>query len=450
MGIIPNQSAIMATPVSGELDQLNGTPPPSFSDAAYQPTRAIQQQVATQQSPAQSFRQQQEQRLMNSIESQEQAKPQPTGFWGKTAHILGNIGNAAGELILGDQNMQNISGTRQHAQAVHQATEGRLSQLQNQDVAEQDAASKRGLEGAEAAHAESEIATPEERAAKLEQEKALTQNETEGSSPDMATYRALTKMGMRPSEALQEIEKDKALALKPAGTKESLQQQLVQAQNSGDTATAAKLQKQLKDIDPMGEQRLAVTVGEQGDKNLWSVPQPDGSKKVVSLKPGDTIPNGALSLSGQNTINTPTQTQRTAAGRAQTVVEMAPSVLADIDRNAAGLGPVMGRWDKFMQGEVGAPDAAIAELRSNLMMMSSAVALAHAQGRLPENLRQEFDRAINSPKQSPENLKATISAILPWLQKMQELGRPNGAPQPQAGGELKITRDANGRIVGVQ
>jgi hypothetical protein len=38
----------------------------------------------------------------------------------------------------------------------------------------------------------------------------------------------------------------------------------------------------------------------EGDKNLWSVQQPDGSRKVVSLRAGDTIPKGAVSLSGQN------------------------------------------------------------------------------------------------------------------------------------------------------
>ena len=40
--------------------------------------------------------------------------------------------------------------------------------------------------------------------------------------------------------------------------KEQLQQQLIAAQNSGDTATAKKLQQQLKDIDPMGEQRVTI------------------------------------------------------------------------------------------------------------------------------------------------------------------------------------------------
>jgi hypothetical protein len=64
-------------------------------------------------------------------------------------------------------------------------------------------------------------------------------------------------------------------------------------------------------------------------------------------------------------------------------------------------------------------------------MMSSAVALAHAQGRLPENLRQEFDHAINAPNQTPENLKATINTMIPWLQQVQSQGERPGAQQPK-------------------
>jgi hypothetical protein len=46
----------------------------------------------------------------------------------------------------------------------------------------------------------------------------------------------------------------------------------------------------------------------EGDKNLWSVPQADGTNKVVQLRTGDTIPKGAVSLSGQNSENLKTGT----------------------------------------------------------------------------------------------------------------------------------------------
>ena len=69
-----------------------------------------------------------------------------------------------------------------------------------------------------------------------------------------------------------------------------------------------------------------------------------------------------------------------------------------------------------MQGKVGLDNPKMAGLRADLLMMSSAVALMHARGRLPENLREEFDGAINAPKQTPENLIAVLNHINQWTQ----------------------------------
>ena len=162
------------------------------------------------------------------------------------------------------------------------------------------------------------------------------------------------------------------------------------------------------------------------------VPNGEGGGTVQRLTAGQTVAPGAQTAQGVNTMNTPTTTMRTAAGRAATVVSMAPEVLAEIDRLAPQLGPISGRWNDFMQGKVGMDNPDFAGLRTDLMMMSSAVALAHAQGRLPENLRQEFDHMINAPQQTPENLKSVINHVLPWLQKMQEGGQgPQSKGQPQ-------------------
>jgi hypothetical protein len=165
--------------------------------------------------------------------------------------------------------------------------------------------------------------------------------------------------------------------------------------------------------------------------NLFVPGSQPGTERLETVRPGQTVSAGAQTAAGLNAVNTPTTQQRTAAGRAQTVVAMAPEVLSRIDALAPKLGPLEGRWNEFMQGKVGSDDPDFAALRSDLLMMSSAVALAQAQGRLPENLREEFDRAINAPKQTPENLKATINTMIPWLQKMQEQGHPNGAAQPE-------------------
>ncbi len=72
-----------------------------------------------------------------------------------------------------------------------------------------------------------------------------------------------------------------------------------------------------------------------------------------------------------------------------------------------------------------------AGLRADLLMVSSAVALAHARGRLPENLREEFDNMINAPQQTPENLVSVLNHIKPWMDRMGQMGQTpgqNGAP----------------------
>jgi hypothetical protein len=164
------------------------------------------------------------------------------------------------------------------------------------------------------------------------------------------------------------------------------------------------------------------------------VPDPNnpGGGVIERLGAGAKVAPGAQTVAGVNSMNTPTTNQRTAAGRAETVIAMAPEVLSRIDAVGSQMGPISGRWNDFMQGKVGAPNEQFAALRSDLLMMSSAVALAHAQGRLPENLRQEFDHAINAPNQTPENLKATINTMIPWLQQVQNQGERPGA-QPASG-----------------
>ena len=90
-----------------------------------------------------------------------------------------------------------------------------------------------------------------------------------------------------------------------------------------------------------------------------------------------------------------------------------------------------------MQGKVGAPNPQIAGLRADLTFLSSAVALAHAVGRLPENLRQEFDQMINAPQQSPENLVSILNHVGKWMgdnaQAMQGGAIGGGGAQDHAG-----------------
>ena len=57
-------------------------------------------------------------------------------------------------------------------------------------------------------------------------------------------------------------------------------------------------------------------------------------------------------------------------------------------------------------------------------MISTGVALTHALGRLPDNLRIEFDKMINSPQQEPANIVSVLSHIKPYIDDMAKMGTP--------------------------
>jgi hypothetical protein len=157
--------------------------------------------------------------------------------------------------------------------------------------------------------------------------------------------------------------------------------------------------------------------------------------KVVRLEPGQAAPSDFQTSQQAGTANTPTMQMRTAGARAQLAAQEVPGVIQEITALKDQLGPIAGRWSEFMQGKVGAPNPEIAGLRSDLIFLSSAVALAHAVGRLPENLREEFDQMINAPKQSPENLITTLNHVQKWMQDNAQYmtGRPGGAQRGGGG-----------------
>jgi hypothetical protein len=164
---------------------------------------------------------------------------------------------------------------------------------------------------------------------------------------------------------------------------------------------------------------------------IMLVPGENGGYTAQRVAPGATVAPGAVSATQAGSLNVPTTQQRNVAAQAKLVTEQMPGLISEIQQNKDLLGPVSGRWNEFMQGKAGVDNPQMAGLRADLLMMSSAVALMHARGRLPENLREEFDRAINAPKQTPENLIATLQHINQWTQANINAMRGNqGAQSP--------------------
>lgn len=337
------------------------------------------------------------------------------GVLGKIGHVAGEIGNVVGNATLGKGNMSAIPGSEANIQARGEGGEQ-----------EQERAIGNEAKAATTAHTEAEIPAVEAGTEHTKQETEDLQNKPEPKLSVQDQYSAAvadaSKRGVDPNsdpKVKQLADTITSIQKQNAGAQEKLDQQYQDALASGDHEKAERILKVKSDLAKAGQapQRPPQTM----------VVLPGGQTEVA--KPGMTLPEGTQNIGGFATMGRPTSQMRNVSAQAKIATEGIPNVVAEIDKLKDQLGPVSGRWNEFMQGKVGGLNPEMAGLRADLLMVSSAVALAHARGRLPENLRAEFDAAINAPKQDPENLKAVLNHIMPWMQRME-----NMSDQPSQGG----------------
>lgn len=195
----------------------------------------------------------------------------------------------------------------------------------------------------------------------------------------------------------------------------------------------------IHDLGPTGEKPPTVNVNAGAE--TVNVPDGQGGYTVQRARPGDHIAPGALSASGMSSMNAPTSQQRNAAGRAQQVLDSIPDVLNDLHTNAAQLGPGMGRFNDIYSGKVGAPNPEFAGLVSDLKLLGTSVAIAHAQGRMSNELLNEFNSMIAEPHQDPKNIEAVIGKVQKFMQRSAQQGKAVGSQgesgAPPAGAKIR-------------
>jgi hypothetical protein len=123
-----------------------------------------------------------------------------------------------------------------------------------------------------------------------------------------------------------------------------------------------------------------------------------------------------------------------AAQRASNVVSQIPRLTQEIQDLQSQLGPGVGRWNRFWQGDVGVADPKFAHLADDMEFMASAVALAHAYGRLPTSISDKFDKMFQAGKQDPANMLAAMQVAGEWLPKIAQGGQTAGEKAGGAGG----------------
>jgi len=203
------------------------------------------------------------------------------GHLGKLAHVFSTIGNIAGNIVAPNV-MARIPGTQLGMQE-------QAGELENQIDTEQQHEAENELRGAQTQEAEAraeELKHPQNKYTPLstDQGEMRFDPKTGEVAPLSFGGQPLRAPDKQAPPVLHET--DQGLMLVDPMTKQvtpltlngqplmpsqktstnpkaALQQQLIDAQNRGDAPAVKKLTQQLKDIDPMGEQRVAISLGNQ-------------------------------------------------------------------------------------------------------------------------------------------------------------------------------------------
>jgi hypothetical protein len=351
------------------------------------------------------------------------------GTFGTILHGLAKAGNIAGD-ILAPGTMANIPGTDMHRAAEQSGIQNQIErqgQIANQTT-------EAGAKQTEASAAVTRAGAEQENAdtAKRNTEQPKPKEEKWDITKDWVDAdNSPLRMEQNSGQLVRAVDGKPPTGVKPAPTAkpekpDTPEQQFIDAEEKAGK-TVQQAEKEYANLKPTQEPGNYLPINDaKGNTVGWVDPKSKHVVKVSELQgmagEGGMSPGGVIPPK-------PTAQVRNVEAQAQVAVDGIPTVVAEIDKLKDQLGPVSGRRNQFMQCGVGMENPALAGLRADLLMVSSAVALAHARGRLPENLREEFDRAINAPKQDPENLKAVLNHILPWMQHMTNMTEPNSQPQ---------------------
>jgi hypothetical protein len=399
-GMIQHPMHAMIAPIGAPPPDLppmsmSGSPP-DISGMSQKPT------VAKKMSPLEEEEQHEEQRLMGDYKKDADPYGSPDNHPGILGKFLHGLSVATGG-----------SGRRQ-------MEEGQIGkQLETTD----EARSKDDLESATAAHTEAE--TPE-----VAPNAESTRN-LQGAEADKDTADANAAGQGKPVETSAGL-----LVVKPDG---SAQRVMVDGKPVGPIMKTEVKQievggkphqvlinsetgDQLRDLGETGEKPPNVSVN-TGEKNLWSVPQSDGSHKVVSLKAGDTIPTGAVSLSGQSTENS-------KAGAADAPTVDALKFANDYLDSGAFTGPSdEALQDQFFQ---------MAKPSTGFRMNQAQISQLHDMASWMDSWKGRAYHAINGTWFAPEQRQQIV-------QTMNDLAKSKGIGQtPQGGAQMIRARDPQG------
>lgn len=428
-GGIPNPGA--APPSQSQTTPMGAVPTAAPTEApAPLASPAAARPIVSRETPSQTAR----------IAESDRLQASPSGIAGiknPWARIPLQITDAVGSGLLPGV-MMGIPGTQLHHQVlVHQARKG-VEAGEKQQTAESSRAqteaqtealpAKQGLEEAQAREADARVTSLLHPEAKTAFQGWRRDNPTkpveeflkaEGAAKPLASHNEQPFDAWRKDNPHEPVEK--WLQLEAANKPESVSEFNV----------FKKAHPELNGDQLVREYAKAHQAPQRPEDHGQNVVDP-ATHKLIRVQPGQAMPEGAQTVAGVNSANTPTAQNRGRAEFAKTVVDRVPDILSQVDALKEKIGPTAGRWNQMWVNRGGMDDPDFAGLDQDLKMYASAVVVTHFGARgggheYREALEKNFGEA-----QSPEDLKARIQHANEWIKGYANIGKGGAGAQGSA------------------
>lgn len=136
------------------------------------------------------------------------------------------------------------------------------------------------------------------------------------------------------------------------------------------------------------------------------------------------------------------------AGAALKHVANIEPTITQLDKEGK-LGPIAGRWGEFRAGKVGAGDPEYSALRTNILLLDTALSRIHggSRGGASPQMLEHMKSLLNAGTMDAATLKSNINVVKEWLQGYADLGEAGGGSDnaaPAVGPVIQWGRDAQG------
>ena len=219
------------------------------------------------------------------------------------------------------------------------------------------------------------------------------------------------------------------LKLEADGKNKPLEQQLIDAESSGDTDLANTIRHVIQEtrVQPRIDVHTGTEKAPAVPHQLVYVPQADGTTRAVEVTPGTVIPTGATKTPGGEHISADEQKR----------ADLAQNLNENIDRTEEILNrrgkDLFGGWHGYMtqlRGAVGTNDPDIAALESIKHQLGMVAQGAHGM-RSAQGVESAANALLNNFHNSPEATRAALESarksVATFLQNSQSPGQPRSA-----------------------